>query len=83
MRPGQPMGGLGQSPGILLANNILVQTSRTALTAGTAENGEVNLAASKSYGHGPDCCISFSHPALQPEIKYRPTLWVRQTDEPV
>ncbi|KAL6802411.1 hypothetical protein J3E68DRAFT_396203 [Trichoderma sp. SZMC 28012] len=25
----------------------------------------------------------FSHPALQPEIKYRPTLWVRQTDEPV
>ncbi|KAL7913300.1 hypothetical protein GGI35DRAFT_477094 [Trichoderma velutinum] len=81
MRPGQPIGGHGQSPGILLANNILAQTSRTALTAGTAENGEVNL-ASKSYGHGPDCCIS-SHPALQPDIKYRPTLWVRQTDEPV
>ncbi|KAF3055466.1 hypothetical protein CFAM422_013061 [Trichoderma lentiforme] len=25
----------------------------------TVSGSEVNLAASKSYGHGPDCCISF------------------------
>lgn len=50
----------------------------------TVSGSEVNLARRPRAMATVQIVASlFSHPALQPEIKYRPTLWVRQTDEPV
>ncbi|PTB64562.1 hypothetical protein BBK36DRAFT_1142510 [Trichoderma citrinoviride] len=63
-----------------------LQSSSSVVAPCATSGSKVNL-ASESFGHGPVCCrilvISFSSdPALQPEIKYRPTLWVRQTGRP-